>query len=54
MYNYINNIDDDYDNIKDHIKKIFNVKNNIIKKKDIYLNNKFYDDLYKKISKKKN
>ena len=51
MYNYINNIDNNYDNIKEYIKQIYDVKKNIIKKKDIYINNKFYDDLYIKIKK---
>jgi hypothetical protein len=53
MYNYINGIVN-YDNIKNYINEIYNINNNIITKKDIYIGNNFYNDLYEKIKPIKN
>jgi hypothetical protein len=48
MYNYINGIEI-YDNIKNYINDIFDINNDIITKKDLYVGNNFYDNLYNKI-----
>ena len=53
MYNYImNDSNDNYDKIKDYIKDIYDIKNNNITKKDIYIGNDFYDVLYNKLNQK--